>query len=133
MKKTLMVLAMVMVIAIPLAVFAAGLKIDVPAENFAAKDLKGGVKAKSAVTFDHDTHGKTIACAECHHKSDEAKLKAGEKPAKCFGGDCHGPADKVVDGKKMVDSKNAYHKNCLDGCHKKDKKGPTKCDECHPK
>jgi hypothetical protein len=128
MKKTLIALSLIMAIAIPMAVFAAGLVVDVPAD-MAPK----GKKEKSAVTFNHEQHSKTIACLECHHKSDEAKLKAGEKPAKCFGGDCHIGTEKVVDGKKMVDTKKAYHANCLDGCHKKDKKGPTKCDECHPK
>ncbi len=138
MKKVLAVVAVTIMIAVPL-VFGSVLvnaqeekkgivKIDQPAEAF-----KGGKKKKTPVEFNHEEHGKTVKCLECHHKSaDEAKLKSGEeKPKVCTAQDCHGPAEKVVDGKKMPDSEDAYHTNCK-GCHKKEKKGPTKCKQCHP-
>jgi hypothetical protein len=134
MKKTLMVLSVAVLVSLPLvfgvafsyaAAPAGVLKIDPPADVF-----KGGKKKKAAVEFKHETHT-SVKCLDCHHKSDQAKLDAGEVPPKCYGGSCHGGAEKVVDGKKMVDTEDAYHKNCKD-CHKKEKKGPTKCKECHP-
>ena len=36
-----------------------------------------------------------------------------------------------ADGKKL-DLKESFHKQCK-GCHQKEKKGPVKCDQCHPK
>ncbi len=132
MKKLITVLSVAIMVALPLVfgtAWAAGpagvLKIDPPADVF-----KGGKKKKAAVDFKHETHT-TVTCLECHHKSEQAKLDAGEKPPKCYATDCHGPKEIVVDGKKKVDTEDAYHKNCKD-CHKKGKKGPTKCKECHP-
>jgi len=69
---------------------------------------------KGPVTFDHATHT-SASCKECHHKGTQKK---------CF--ECHAAADK--DGTPK--NKTAMHKNCK-GCHKKIKKGPTKCGECH--
>ena len=78
-------------------------------------------KSKPAVAFDHKGHqAKVKACKDCHHK-DEAN-----KESKCSG--CHG---EKADGKKL-EAKEAFHKQCK-GCHQKEKKGPTKCDECHKK
>jgi cytochrome c553 len=57
------------------------------------------------VTFKHDTH-KAVACEKCHG--------AGEP--KAIG--------------KM--EKEKAHALCQ-GCHKEEKKGPTKCAECHKK
>lgn len=136
MKRTLLVITMAVMIALPLVlgsvfVFAeapGALKLDIAAEAF-----KGGKKKKSAVDFDHAEHvtGYAIGCEACHHKADLASIQGGATPQKCVSDGCHGPAEKVVEGKKMVDSEDAYHDNCK-GCHKKEKKGPTKCKDCHP-
>ena len=75
-------------------------------------------KSKGPVTFDHAVHGKD--CAACHHKDN-----AGAEQ-KC--GKCHG---EKTDGKKLS-AKEAFHTQCKD-CHKKEKKGPEKCDGCHKK
>ncbi len=87
---------------------------------------------KSAVVFPHKKHSVDykIACTECHHNYKDGKQvwKEGDKVAKC--GTCH-KSPKKNDG-KMLSLYNAFHKNCRD-CHKKAKKGPTKCAQCHPK
>jgi len=78
-------------------------------------------KAKGPVAYDHKAHGAKVKdCATCHHKD-----KAGAEQ-KC--GKCHG--DKT-DGKNLS-AKEAFHTQCKD-CHKKEKKGPEKCDGCHKK
>jgi hypothetical protein len=74
---------------------------------------------KSAVTFSHAGHAKTIDCFTCHHA---AKTK--EEIKGCA--ECHGKDEKASP------AKTAYHNNCK-GCHQKQKAGPTKCNDCHPK
>ena len=79
---------------------------------------KSGDK-KSAVTFSHKLHAELTECFTCHH---EAKTEAEIKT--CF--ECHGPDANAPDAQK------AFHDQCR-GCHKEQAKGPTKCNECHPK
>ena len=97
---------------------------------------------KAIVQFTHAKHANDykITCGECHH--DDAgkplELKDGDPVQKC--GDCHkdfGKLDKADKKMKKADKIKKYHKeavhaNCV-GCHKKEKKGPKKCTECHPK
>lgn len=82
-------------------------------------------KKKSAVTFDHEAHSKKhkVKCVTCHHT---------KKQESCSTDKCHGAK---MDGKKPGGGeaslkKNPFHINCI-GCHKKQKKGPSKCKECH--
>jgi len=77
---------------------------------------KTGTK-KGAVTFNHDAHAKVDKCEACHHSKEDK----GDKKVSCA--KCH--SDKL--GMK------AMHKNCIKQCHKKDKKGPVKCNDCHKK
>jgi len=67
------------------------------------------------VTFNHAAHQNRTDCVTCHHTGDSAQCKS------CHGVDSTAP--KV---------KSAYHKTCK-SCHKKLKKGPIKCKECHIK
>ena len=67
------------------------------------------------VTFSHKGHTATVGCKECHHM--------GEVTQKC--NSCH-------TAEAAMDSKTAYHKNCID-CHKAKEKGPTGCMDCHKK
>ncbi len=79
--------------------------------------LDNGPGKKSAVEFDHKAHTTHVAdCKTCHHK---------EKDTKCF--KCH---KLEASDTSKVTLKKAAHKSCKD-CHKKEKKGPTKCKECH--
>lgn len=87
---------------------------------------------KTPVNFTHKQHSVDLKlkCAECHHDYKDGKnvWKEGDKVAKCAS--CH-KTPKKNDG-KMYSLYNAFHKNCRT-CHKEAKKGPTKCNECHPK
>ncbi|MFH1288700.1 MAG: cytochrome c3 family protein [bacterium] len=102
------------------------------------------VKKKTAVTFSHKKHAheyKIKECNECHHKDEKGKEKG------CVIKDCHdGKKEltytqdhgKIKKGDKIDDysaKTTFYHANCLEDCHKndKDKKAPTKCNDCHPK
>mgnify|MGYP001557798415 CR=1 FL=1 len=72
-------------------------------------------KLKPPVPFNHKAHAaRATSCQECHHKN-----KVGEEQ-KCSA--CH----------QGVNLKDAYHEQCKE-CHKKQGKGPTKCDGCHKK
>ena len=93
-------------------------------------------KKPAGVEFKHKEHiartEKSKGCVECHHTSTNAKLKT-EKPAKCDS--CHmakgNAKNPKVKGKEMW-SQEAFHNKCQT-CHKQQKKGPTKCTECHAK
>jgi len=114
MKKFAMLMAIVMV-----AVFSAGVLVaaDAP-EKIVIKEIQ---KSKPAVAFAHKAHADKVGkCAECHHKD------AAGKEQKCSG--CH----KAKMEKEKESFKEVMHAKCK-GCHQKDKKGPTKCDDCHKK
>jgi hypothetical protein len=102
------------------------------AAEFSIDDPLFKKKKKAPVKFTHETHVKKykIKCADCHHVFKDGKnvFKEGDKVDKCAA--CHKSPTKNEG--KMLSLKNAFHKNCQ-GCHKKEKKGPTKCNECHPK
>ncbi len=91
--------------------------------------LEGGKKGK--VTFAHRKHQENIKCAECHHTKGadgkQAPYTEGMKIEKCS--TCH---NKDFPNKKLAKPMKAFHANCK-GCHKAQKKGPTKCKGCHKK
>ncbi len=87
-------------------------------------------KKKSGVEFDHQAHSKKykVKCVTCHHEVKDKK----KQNVSCSTKGCHG-AKKVkgkLGGGETSLKKNHYHVNCV-GCHKKQKKGPKKCKECH--
>ncbi len=77
-------------------------------------------KRKAAVTFNHEMHSKKFQCNTCHHK-----WNGKGEPQSCF--QCHGC--KKGEAPKAA---KAFHKKCK-GCHKAQHKGPTRCNQCHPK
>ena len=81
--------------------------------------IKKSGDARSAVTFPHASHAKTIDCIACHHAS-----KTKEEIKGCF--ECHGKDESASP------AKTAFHNSCR-GCHKEKGAGPTKCNDCHPK
>jgi uncharacterized paraquat-inducible protein A len=114
MKKFATLLAVVMV-----AVFSAG--VIVAADAPGKVTIKEIQKSKPPVEFSHKAHADKIGkCAECHHKDEAGKEQ------KCSG--CH----KAKMEKEKESFKEVMHTKCK-GCHAKDKKGPTKCDDCHKK
>jgi len=69
---------------------------------------------KPAVMFPHKFHAEKMSCQTCHEVPEEGKLHV-EIPAEVKG------------------MNNVFHKKlCLD-CHKKEKKGPKSCNQCHAK
>ncbi len=60
---------------------------------------------KGTVTFDHKTHADSLGCDACH-EGEPAKIE--------------------------VDKKGAHGATCKT-CHKDQKAGPTKCNDCHVK
>ncbi len=109
----------------------------IPMKNAGYKKHK-----KSITQLSHTKHAVDyeIACGECHH--DDAgkplELKDGDPVQGC--GECHKEFGKLTKADKKLKKpakikkyhKEALHANCI-GCHKKIKKGPKKCSECHPK
>ena len=121
---------------------AVGLYAAAAPEIMPMNDARYEKHKKSIVQFTHKKHATEykIACGECHH--DDAgkplELKEGDPVQKC--GDCHKEFGKLAKADKKMKKpekikkyqKEALHANCI-GCHKKIKKGPKKCSECHPK
>jgi len=100
-------------------VFTLGVAMAGPPDKMVIKEIQ---KTKAPVAFDHKAHGAKVKdCKACHHQD------AAGKEQKCSSASCHGAK---AEGKK-VELKEAFHKQCRD-CHKKENKGPTKCDGCHP-
>lgn len=92
-----------------------------------------GPKAKRApVEFPHKLHIENVAsCDTCHH--DQKGLKAGPdiKVAKCSS--CHLDPEPDVPGiREMGVRNNPFHISCV-GCHREKSKGPTACNDCHPR
>ena len=127
MKKT-------MLLGILSGLLLATVAIAAPA-NKAPATLKidAAAKKKAAVDFGHKMHiDKGVACDKCHHTQKGLKATDKTEVKKCAA--CHTKPEKK--GMPNISSastkKNAYHKNCI-GCHKAEKKGPTKCKQCHKK
>jgi hypothetical protein len=110
-KVAVIMIAIIVAVAFVATVAIAG---DPPAKVTIDK----GADKKSGVAFDHAKHAGTFDCVKCHHTS-----KSKDDVQSCF--ECHG-ADSSA-----PDVKDAFHGLCL-ACHRADKKGPTKCKECHP-
>ncbi len=101
-------------------VFAVGVAVAAPPDKITIDKIK---KTKAAVAYNHKVHSEKVPkCQACHHKDAAGKEQA------CSSATCHGAQ---AEGTKL-DLKEAFHKQCK-ACHQKEKKGPQKCDECHPK
>lgn len=88
-------------------------------------------KGKKPATFPHKKHQDMLKCGDCHH----TKTADGKKGPYVAGkeGKCESCHDgKSIANKKVANYMKAAHENCK-GCHKAQKKGPTKCAGCHPK
>ena len=95
--------------------------------------IKECASKKTAVEFNHKAHiDKGVACDKCHHTQKGLKAGAKVEVKKCS--TCHAKPEKATTPgcTSASRSKNMYHKNCI-GCHKTEKKGPTKCSACHKK
>lgn len=106
MKKKFLVILTIAIFVLPVVLLAGG-----PASDI--KVTKIGDKKGPAV-YSHSKHEAAGIkdCKTCHHKGNQS-----DSCSKCH---------------KGKDGQKALHKNCKD-CHKKMKKGPTKCNDCHQK
>jgi hypothetical protein len=93
--------------------------------------------------FDHGTHSQAsyaTSCEQCHHTNKDAKSEPVKKCSECHkeeGND----KNPTTSGGDEVHVQDAFHGNpsntsnsagCIE-CHKKMKKGPTSCADCHDK
>lgn len=99
---------------------------------------------KPLVKFDHKKHftDYKISCGQCHHDAHNkplTNLKPGDPVKTC--GECHSdfairisPADRSLSKAEKIKKyyREAIHADCI-GCHRKLKKGPRRCNECHKK
>ena len=122
MKKVLTVIGIVAVVGLSSMVLAQ--------EETFTLDACG--EKKAAVTFPHATHAEVAECQACHHSNEGLTADSDQKVEKCTA--CHLKPEKAEtpDCASMSAKKNPYHINCI-GCHKTEAKGPTKCNDCHPK
>jgi c(7)-type cytochrome triheme protein len=88
-------------------------------------------RERPPVPFPHLRHIEAgLSCKDCHHRYekgenviDEGELEAGKPGIRCH--ECHS-------SKSNPKVRDAFHRQCID-CHKKSKKGPLFCGECHRK
>ena len=91
---------------------------------------------KKSARFSHPVHlDLGVSCGQCHHNSEHQPLTDKDIAAmensqqlRCV--NCH---NKDFAEPKLQSIKDAYHARCKE-CHKQgvgDKKGPTKCTDCH--
>lgn len=127
MRKSLIVglvsAALMCLMAAP-AVFA----VDAPAD-MVLKAPEGAKVTKAPVAFSHQTGHADIDCKTCHHTWDGSS-----EVQPCSTSGCH---DNVKSKRGEDSFYAAFHDrksvhSCV-GCHKKEKKGPKRCTECHPK
>lgn len=136
-KKFLVIMAVVFSFLFVSAGLYAGTSVDdvVKMNDPIYKKHKKGI-----CEFTHKKHSEDykIDCGECHHdaKGKALTLKMGDEVQKCS--ECHKETkkpkgEKLSKKEKIIKyQKEALHANCIT-CHKKEKKGPKKCAECHPK
>jgi len=112
-----------------IAFFSAVASFAAPPEHITIDDC---VNKKSAVEFPHAKHFEHLKCSTCHHKQEDLSLETADQAQPCS--ECHLKPEEASTPicSQMSPKKNPYHITCM-GCHKEEAKGPTKCDECHPK
>ena len=127
MKKTLSALGLLIVLSAVTIAVGAAVK---PPDTVVIDDAQA---KRSAVTFPHATHVKNVTdCTTCHHTSKGLTASSGQEVATCAS--CHlDPKEAATPSmREMSLTKNPLHEGCI-SCHKEQAKGPTKCDDCHPK
>ena len=105
----------------------AGLIAQTPPESV---ELKGS--AMGTVKFNHKAHTDGgFSCEVCHHASKPEKPLGEERYQACR--NCHSKAiEKPMKTKVAFHAVGAKEGICID-CHLSEKKGPSKCSDCHKK
>jgi hypothetical protein len=97
--------------------------------------IEAAQNKRSAVVFPHGEHVERVeSCDTCHH-TNEGLVSEDDADAEVQGCvSCHLDPEEpdTPSMREMSIKKNPFHIACID-CHKEQEKGPTKCDDCHPK
>jgi hypothetical protein len=121
--------------ALVTALAAAALVVAAPHHGPEEVVLDAAANKRSAVRFPHAKHQEWVeTCSTCHHTQPDlvADAAAEAKVEKCT--TCHLDPEQAdtPSMREMGLQKNPFHAGCID-CHKEREKGPTRCDDCHPK
>lgn len=84
---------------------------------------------RPAAVFRHEAHNEKAGledCSVCHHLYEDGKLVPDESSEDQNCSDCH----PLKSSKTTPGLRKAFHTLCI-SCHKKEKKGPLLCGECH--
>ena len=131
MRKLLDTIVLVAVVLVGAMVVAASgaTPADAPDEIV----IDAAMVKRAAVVFPHKLHWENVeSCETCHHQSEGLTAESEVEVESCA--NCHlDPEEAETPSMRELSlKKNPYHILCVD-CHKAEEKGPTKCDECHPK
>ena len=124
-------ISLLAILFLPLALAVAALAQHGP-ENITIDAAKN---KKAAVEFPHFLHQEKVeSCKTCHHTlADDFSPEAGVTEVKpCSSCHLDPEKDTTPSMREMSLKKNPLHIGCID-CHKAESKGPTKCNDCHPK
>jgi hypothetical protein len=94
--------------------------------------LDGCGEKKAAVAFPHGAHLELTECTTCHHTAEGLTAESDMEVKTCKSCHLNPEAEDTPSCSEMSLSKNPYHKLCI-SCHKEQAKGPSKCNDCHPK
>jgi len=103
-----------------------------------APDTEIVIDGKKPARFDHQKHlALGVTCGQCHHDAEhnpltEEEILAMDSAKKLECQSCH---NQDFANEQLNSVKLAFHARCKE-CHKEgvgDKKGPTKCTDCHLK
>jgi hypothetical protein len=90
---------------------------------------------RAAVTFPHEAHAEWVdSCDTCHHTQEGLTASSATEAEVRACATCHlDPEQEETPSMRAMGLKsNPFHAGCID-CHKEREKGPTQCEECHPK
>ncbi len=127
MKKNLSVFAMLAIVGLVAAVAVAGVPANQAPETITINEAAA---KKGPVEFPHKAHFAVTACTTCHHTQEGLTADSTMEVEKCSACHLHPESAETPDMSQMSLKKNPFHALCID-CHKKEAKGPTKCNDCH--
>lgn len=125
MKKTVILLT---VLALPL-----GAAVALAHHGPETVTIDAAKDKKAAVEFPHAKHQEMVdSCVTCHHTQEGLTVDSDIEVKACT--TCHlDPEEETTPSmREMSVKKNPFHIVCID-CHKEQEKGPSKCNDCHPK
>lgn len=120
-------------LALTAVVLAAAITVAAPHHGPIEVVIDDAQDKRAPVAFQHDQHTELVkSCDTCHHTFEGLTAETDKEVQACSA--CHLDPEKATTPsmRQMSLTKNPFHIVCID-CHKAEAKGPTKCDDCHPK